>query len=115
VALFRDNVGKSNYNAATAKLERRFSHGLTVNAAYTFSKLMDEASSVFSQTIFTGPVLNGTGAADAYNRRLERDVSSGEYRVSSRWAGSTTFRGCGRSRVGRSRAWFACRPVTPWP
>jgi hypothetical protein len=33
---------------------------------------------VFSQTIFTGPVLNTTGAADAYNRHLERDVSSGD-------------------------------------
>src|SRR5204863_3329801 len=27
---------------------------------------------------FTGPVLNTTGAADAYNRHLERDVSSGD-------------------------------------
>jgi Carboxypeptidase regulatory-like domain/TonB dependent receptor-like, beta-barrel len=78
VALFRDNVGNSTYNAVAAKLEKRLSHGLTVNASYTFSKLMDDASSVFSQTIFTGPVLNNTGAADAYNRHLERDVSSGD-------------------------------------
>ena len=78
VALFRDNVGASSYNAAAVKLEKRLSRGLTVNAAYTFSKLIDVASSVFSQTIFTGPVLNSTGAADAYNRRLEKDVSSGD-------------------------------------
>ncbi|MBS1875967.1 MAG: TonB-dependent receptor [Acidobacteria bacterium] len=78
VVLFRDNVGNSSYHAATAKLERRLSRGLTVNAAYTFSKLIDDASSVFSQTIFTGPVLNSTGAADAYNRHLEKDVSSGD-------------------------------------
>jgi len=78
VALFRDNVGNSTYEAATAKLEKRFSHGLTVHAAYTFSKLIDDASSVFSQSIFTGPVLNNTGAADAYNRHLEKDVSSGD-------------------------------------
>lgn len=78
VALFRDNVGNSNYNAAAVKLEKRLSRGLTVNAAYTFSKLIDDASSVFSQTIFTGPVLNSTGAADAYNRHLEKDVSSGD-------------------------------------
>jgi len=78
VALFRDNVGNSNYNAAAVTLEKRLSHGLTVTAAYTFSKLIDEASSVFSQTIFTGPVLNNTGAADANNRHLERDVSSGD-------------------------------------
>ncbi|HLK65621.1 MAG TPA: TonB-dependent receptor [Bryobacteraceae bacterium] len=78
VALFRDNVGNSDYNAAAAKLEKRLSHGLTINAAFTFSKLIDDASSVFSQTIFTGPVLNSTGAADAYNRHLEKDVSSGD-------------------------------------
>src|SRR5262249_51863464 len=57
LALFRDNVGNSTYNAVAAKLEKRLSHGLTINASYTFSKLLDDASSVFSQTIFTGPVL----------------------------------------------------------
>ncbi len=78
VALFRDNVGNSTYHAAEAKLEKRFAHGLTLSLAYTFSKLIDDASSYFSQTIFTGPVLNSTGAADAFNRHLEKDVSSGD-------------------------------------
>ena len=78
VALFRNNVGNSKYNAAAVKLEKRFSQGLTLTAAYTFSKLLDDASTVFSQTIFTGPVLGTTGAADAYNRHLEKDVSSGD-------------------------------------
>ncbi len=78
VALFRDNVGNSSYNAAIAKVEKRLSGGLIVNAAYTFSKLIDDASSVFSQSIFTGPVLNNSGAADAYNRHLEKDVSTGD-------------------------------------
>lgn len=78
VALFRDNVGNSSYHAATLKLEKRMSRGLTLNAACTFSKLIDDASAVFSQTIFSGPVLNNSGAADAYNRRLERDLSNGD-------------------------------------
>lgn len=78
VALFRDNVGNSGYNAAAVKLEKRLSHGLTINASFTYSKLIDDASSVFSQTIFTGPALNSTGAADAFNRHLEKDVSSGD-------------------------------------
>jgi Carboxypeptidase regulatory-like domain/TonB dependent receptor len=78
VALFRDNVGNSNYHAFQAKFEQRLTRGLTVTAAYTFSKLIDDASSVFSQTIFTGPVLNTTGAADAYNRHLEKDLSLGD-------------------------------------
>ena len=78
VALFRDNVGNSTYEAAALKLEKRLSHGFTVNAAFTFSKLIDDASSVFSQTIFSGPVLNSTGAADAFNRHLEKSLSSGD-------------------------------------
>ena len=78
VALFRDNVGNSTYNAAAIKLEKRLSRGLTVQASYTFSKLIDDASSVFSQSIFTGPVLGTTGAADANNRHLEKDLSSGD-------------------------------------
>ncbi|MDT7810104.1 MAG: hypothetical protein QOJ42_20, partial [Acidobacteriaceae bacterium] len=78
VALFRDNVGNSKYNAVAATLEKRLSHGLTLTASFTFSKLIDDASTVFSQTIFTGPVLGTTGAADAYNRHLEKDVSTGD-------------------------------------
>jgi hypothetical protein len=78
VALFRDNVADSEYDALQVKLEKRFSHGLTFTAAYTFSKLIDDASTYFSQTIFTGPVLNNNGAADAFNRRLERDLSTGD-------------------------------------
>ena len=78
VALFRDNVADSEYEALQTKLEKRFSHGLTFTFAYTFSKLIDDASTYFSQTIFTGPTLTTIGAADASNRKLERDVSSGD-------------------------------------
>jgi len=78
VVLFRDNVADSEYDALQARLEKRFSRGLTFTFAYTFSKLIDDASTYFSQTIFTGPVLNTAGAADAFNRRLERDLSSGD-------------------------------------
>jgi hypothetical protein len=78
VALFRDNVADSEYEALQAKLEKRVSNGLTFMFAYTFSKLIDTASTYFSQTIFTGPTLTTIGAADAFNRHLERDVSSGD-------------------------------------
>jgi hypothetical protein len=78
VALFRDNVADSEYEAFQMKLEKRFSRGLSFTLAYTFSKLIDDASTYFSQTIFTGPTLTTIGAADASNRKLERDVSSGD-------------------------------------
>ncbi len=77
VAFYRDNVGNSTYHALAAKMEKRFSNGLTFTFAYTFSKLIDDASSVFSPSIFIGPVANN-GAADAFNRHLEKDVSQGD-------------------------------------
>jgi hypothetical protein len=78
VALYRDNVGDSEYEAFQAKLEKRVGRGLTLTFVYTFSKLIDDASTYFSQTIFTGPTLTTIGAADASSRKLERDVSSGD-------------------------------------
>lgn len=78
VVLFRDNVADSEYESAQFRLERRLSHGLTATFAYTFSKLIDDASTYFSQSIFTGPVLSTAGAADAGNRKLERDLSTGD-------------------------------------
>ena len=77
VALFRNNTGNSIYHALQAKFEKRLSRGLTFSFAYTFSKLIDDASSVFSNTILTGPIAN-TGVADAYNLRGERSLSSGD-------------------------------------
>jgi len=77
VSFFRNNVGNTNYHALQARLEKRFSRTLSFLASYTFSKLIDEASSVFDSTIFTGPVANFP-VADSFNRKLERDLSSGD-------------------------------------
>jgi hypothetical protein len=77
VSFFRNNVGNTNYNAFQARLEKRFSRGLSFLASYTFSKLIDEASSVFDSTIFAGPVANFP-VADSFNRELERDLSTGD-------------------------------------
>ena len=77
VTLFRNNVGNSDYHAVQAKLEKRFSRGLTLLVSYTRSKLIDDASSVFDASIFTGPIANFP-VADSFNRRLEQDVSNGD-------------------------------------
>jgi len=42
--LYEGNRSSSDYNALTASLERRFHRGLTFQAAYTFSRSIDDAS-----------------------------------------------------------------------
>jgi hypothetical protein len=76
VTLYRNNVGHSTYHSAQARVERRFTQGLSFTVAYTFSKLIDDAGAVFDAAVLTGPVANFQ-AADSFNKRLEKDVSTG--------------------------------------
>jgi len=48
------SVGNSNYNSLQLDVNRRFSHGVSVRGAYTWSKALDDGDS-----------LNGTAAANA--------------------------------------------------
>jgi hypothetical protein len=77
VILYRNNVGNSSYHGFYSKLEKRFSRGLTFLASYTFSKLLDDASSVFDATLGLGSVASFP-MADSRDRRRERDVASGD-------------------------------------
>ncbi len=77
MAFYRNNVGNTNYNALQAKLEQRFTNGLSFLVSYTRSKLIDEASSVFDASILTGPIASFP-VADSFNRKLERDLSTGD-------------------------------------
>jgi hypothetical protein len=76
VALYRNNVGHSTYHSLQSRVEKRFSRGLTFTAAYTWSRLIDDAGAVFDSAVLTGPAANFQ-AADSYNKRLEKDVSTG--------------------------------------
>jgi hypothetical protein len=78
VATYRNNSGTTNYNALEAKVEQRLSHGIAVTFAYTHSKLIDDASSVFSSTVLSSPNSNSLVAADTFRPYLERDSSSGD-------------------------------------
>jgi hypothetical protein len=77
VSLYRNNVGTTTYQGLSAKVEQRFSKGLSYLVSYTRSTLRDDASSVFDASILTGPVANFP-VADSFNRKLERDYSTGD-------------------------------------
>jgi hypothetical protein len=69
-------VGHSTYHSFQSRVEKRFSRGITFNAAYTFSKLIDDAGAVFDAAILTGPAAVFQ-VADSTNRRFEKDESTG--------------------------------------
>ena len=78
VAIYRNNTGTTNYNAIEAKVEQRVSRGLSLLLGYTHSKLIDDASSVFSSTVLSSPNSSSLIAADTSRPYLERDSSGGD-------------------------------------
>lgn len=72
-----DTIANSAYNSLQVSVEKRFSHGLQFNAAYTFSKSIDEASS------FEG-VLNPLPGAN--NRSLSLFDARHRFVISYDWA-----------------------------
>ena len=80
---FRKPQANSIYHAFTLRVEKRYSHGLGVLGAYTFGKLIDDAS----QTVtFLGPSGN---KQNFYDRHGERAVSTQD--VSSRLVMSVVY------------------------
>ena len=77
VSLYRNNVGTTRYQGFELSVRQRPARGLSYSIAYTRSKLLDDASSVFDASILTGPIANYP-VADSFNRALERDYSTGD-------------------------------------
>jgi hypothetical protein len=74
----RDNSGDSIYHGLDLKLDRRFRKGLLLRGAYTYSKLIDSVSEVFS---FASPAGNATSfpqneLISAGGRSAERGLST---------------------------------------
>lgn|SRR5215469_764354 len=67
-----ENLGQSTYNAAMAKLERRFRNGLNLMASYTFSKTLTDADSNYP--LFTAFNSN-VWAQDSFNLKANKAVS----------------------------------------
>jgi hypothetical protein len=79
----------SNYNALVARLERRFSGGLSFDAGYTYSKSLDSASG-----------LDGTDQPqDNYNMRAEYGLSDFDMRQ------RVAFSGVWQLPFGAGRKW----------
>jgi hypothetical protein len=110
----RDNSGDSNYHSGQLTLDRKFSHGLLLRGAYTYSKFIDDTSEVFTSTggsSFSQDVFNQKGdyGPSAYDRRhrfvmtyiwdLPYPHSTGNWGMSAlsyatrgwQWAGTATF------------------------
>ena len=81
--------GLSNFNSLQAKLQKRFSHGYTFLAGYTWSKSIDDARGESSTPMIVR------------NRRLDRARS--DYDVTHRFILSGTFELGGNNIKGASR------------
>ena len=66
----RNNNGFSNYNSLQVQLQSRSYHGATINASYTYSRVIDNSDEIFSAT---SPA--GTSSSPAYAQNpLQTDI-----------------------------------------
>ncbi|WP_238324680.1 carboxypeptidase regulatory-like domain-containing protein [Pseudacidobacterium ailaaui] len=70
---YLQNTGQATYNALEAKLQRRFSQGLTLLASYTFSKTITDADSIQP---YWNTLLSQGGTQNPYNLKAEKAVSA---------------------------------------
>jgi hypothetical protein len=77
-----ENVVNSNYNSLQVKVDKRFSHGLSFLASYTWARSIDGAS------VFFGSGANGTTIfpQDNFNLRAERGSSDFDIRHRLSWS-----------------------------
>jgi len=62
-----DRIGHSTYHSGMAKYNKRMGNGLTIQAAYTFSKILDDTDTAYQAVFFYG---------DMYNLRLLKSIAS---------------------------------------
>ena len=79
----RGNYYGSNYNAFDVTLRKRFSHGLSLNANYTYAKALDELSDVFRGRN------NAVSATDVEN--LRNDYGPADFDIRHRIVVSSSY------------------------
>jgi hypothetical protein len=107
IATFRSNT-QSNYNSLQVRLEKRYSHGLQYEAAYTFAHALDNASSAS-----LGSVNNGD-FRDQTNPNLE--YGNADFDVRHRFVFSYTYDlPFGRGRLfAKNASGFANQILGDW-
>jgi hypothetical protein len=86
------NYGHNTYHAGTIRVEKRFSHGVTLNTFYTYAKALDDVDGE-----------SGVNGVDFYNRSLEKGV--GGFDVTHRFVNVFTWDlpfGVGRRFLNKS-------------
>ncbi len=91
---YRDAVGNSNFHALSTRVEHRFSRGLSLLSAWTWSKSIDQSPP---------PATGGDGEAgvqDPRNLRSERGLS--EFDTRHRWINSLVY----ELPFGKGKTWL---------
>jgi hypothetical protein len=88
------NVLSANYNAGTAKIDKRFSQGYSLNSSYTWSKSIDEGAEIFTLG------QNHAFLPDNHNFKANRGVSA--FDVTHRWVTN----GIVELPFGRGKRWW---------
>jgi hypothetical protein len=98
VATSEPASGDSSYHALQTKWDKRFSHGLSMLAHYTWSKMIDNSSHASGNVSWLG---GSTNIQDPLNLRGERALSAHDV------AHRAAISGIWQLPVGRDRAWGA--------
>jgi hypothetical protein len=91
--------GVSNYNSLQAKLEKRFSRGLSFLATYTLAHALDNSSSA-------GGLSNGVGVRSYYLLGLGSEYTNSSYDIRNRFTFNGSYQlpfGLGHDYLNRSR------------
>lgn len=75
VGIQADNIGNSTYNSMQLTAQKRFPHGASINASYTWAKLISD-----TDTLTTWLEPNIAGVQDPRNLRGEKSLSSDDAR-----------------------------------
>ena len=81
--LFVESNASSNYNALQLRSEKRTSAGLALLLAYTYSKSIDDISSVFGGSVGSGLPQN--------SQNLSGDRGSSDFNATNRFSGSFVY------------------------